>query len=62
MRAAVQDRYGAVDEVLHLREIAVPDVAAGEVLVRRGAQSGQLSQTTTLAAAKTASTKTSGSS
>jgi NADPH:quinone reductase-like Zn-dependent oxidoreductase len=34
MRAVVQDRYGAVDEVLHLREVPVPEVGAGEVLVR----------------------------
>jgi hypothetical protein len=27
MRAVVQDRYGAVDEVLHLREVPVPEVA-----------------------------------
>jgi NADPH:quinone reductase-like Zn-dependent oxidoreductase len=34
MRAVVQDRYGAVDEVLHLREVPVPEVADDEVLVR----------------------------
>jgi len=33
MRAVVQDRYGAVDEVLHLREVPVPEVADDEVLV-----------------------------
>ncbi|MEX2530799.1 MAG: NAD(P)-dependent alcohol dehydrogenase [Gemmatimonadota bacterium] len=34
MRAVVQDRYGPVDEVLHLREVPVPEVADDEVLVR----------------------------
>ncbi|CAN5620330.1 NAD(P)-dependent alcohol dehydrogenase [soil metagenome] len=34
MRAVVQDRYGAVDKVLHLREVPVPEVADDEVLVR----------------------------
>jgi NADPH:quinone reductase-like Zn-dependent oxidoreductase len=34
MRAVVQDRYGPVDEVLHLREVPVPEIAASEVLVR----------------------------
>jgi NADPH:quinone reductase-like Zn-dependent oxidoreductase len=39
MRAVVQDRYGPVDEVLHLREVPVPEVAADEVLVRVRASS-----------------------
>lgn len=30
----VQDRYGPVDEVLHLREVAMPPIADDEVLVR----------------------------
>jgi NADPH:quinone reductase-like Zn-dependent oxidoreductase len=34
MRAVVQDRYGAPDEVLHLREVEIPTPAADEVLVR----------------------------
>jgi len=34
MRAVVQDRYGPVDEVLHVREVPVPEVADDEVLVR----------------------------
>ena len=34
MRAIVQDRYGAPDEVLHLREVEIPTPAADEVLVR----------------------------
>jgi NADPH:quinone reductase-like Zn-dependent oxidoreductase len=34
MRAVVQDRYGPVDEVLHLREVPVPEVADDEILVR----------------------------
>lgn len=34
MRAVVQDRYGAIDDVLHLREVPVPEVADDEVLVR----------------------------
>ncbi len=34
MRAIVQDRYGAADEVLHLREVDIPDPAPDEVLVR----------------------------
>jgi NADPH:quinone reductase-like Zn-dependent oxidoreductase len=34
MRAVVQDRYGEVDEVLHLRDVPVPEVADDEVLVR----------------------------
>ena len=33
MRAIVQDRYGAAD-VLHLAEIARPEIADNEVLVR----------------------------
>lgn len=34
MRAVVQDRYGPADEVLRLREIPMPSIADGEVLVR----------------------------
>ncbi len=34
MRAIVQDRYGAPDEVLHLREVQIPEPASDEVLVR----------------------------
>jgi NADPH:quinone reductase-like Zn-dependent oxidoreductase len=34
MRAIIQDRYGAPDEVLHLGEIDVPTPAPDEVLVR----------------------------
>lgn len=34
MRAIVQDRYGAPDEVLHLREVEIPTPAPDEVLVR----------------------------
>jgi NADPH:quinone reductase-like Zn-dependent oxidoreductase len=34
MRAMVQDRYGSPDEVLHLREIEIPEPAPDEVLVR----------------------------
>jgi NADPH:quinone reductase-like Zn-dependent oxidoreductase len=34
MRAIVQDRYGAPDEVLHLREIDTPTPGPDEVLVR----------------------------
>jgi len=34
MRAVVQDRYGAVDEVLHLRDVPIPEVADDEVLVQ----------------------------
>ena len=34
MRAIVQDRYGAPDEVLQLREVEIPSPASDEVLVR----------------------------
>lgn len=34
MRAILQDRYGAPDEVLHLREIEIPTPGPDEVLVR----------------------------
>ena len=34
MRAIVQDRYGAPDEMLHLREVEIPAPTADEVLVR----------------------------
>ncbi|MEA5446683.1 NAD(P)-dependent alcohol dehydrogenase [Gammaproteobacteria bacterium AB-CW1] len=34
MRAIVQDRYGAPDKVLHLREVDIPTPAPDEVLVR----------------------------
>ena len=34
MRAVVHERYGAVDEVLRVREVPVPEVADDEVLVR----------------------------
>lgn len=34
MRAMVQDRYGAPDELLQLREVDIPTPAQDEVLVR----------------------------
>ena len=34
MKAVVHDRYGSPDDVLQLREIAVPAVGDGNVLVR----------------------------
>ena len=34
MKAVVQDRYGSPDQVLHVRDIAMPAVADNEVLVR----------------------------
>lgn len=34
MRAAVQDRYGPPEDVLQIREVPVPAVRSGEVLVR----------------------------
>lgn len=34
MKAMVQDRYGAAAEVLRMREVPVPEVGPGEVLVR----------------------------
>ncbi|CCH27537.1 NAD(P)-dependent alcohol dehydrogenase [Actinosynnema sp. NPDC047251] len=37
MKAVVQERYGVPAEVLRLRDVAVPEVGAGEVLVRVGA-------------------------
>ena len=39
MRAAVQDRYGPPDEVVQVREVPVPDLGSGEVLVRVAAAS-----------------------
>lgn len=39
MRAAVQDRYGPPERVVEVREVPVPTVGAGEVLVRVGAAS-----------------------
>lgn len=39
MRAAVQDRYGPPEEVVEVREVPVPAVGPGEVLVRVGAAS-----------------------
>lgn len=34
MKAVVQDRYGPYEEVLHVREVEMPPVGDGEVLVR----------------------------
>ncbi len=39
MRAAVQDRYGAPEDVLRIREVPVPAVEGGEVLVKVAAAS-----------------------
>ena len=34
MRAMVQEKYGPASDVLEMREVAIPEIAAGEVLVR----------------------------
>ncbi len=39
MRAIVQDRYGAPEDVMHLADVARPEAGEGEVLVRVHASS-----------------------
>lgn len=39
MKAMVQERYGPTCEVLHLRDVAIPEIGADEVLVRVHASS-----------------------